>query len=92
MKTLIPSLALLALLLSAPYVLAAGGGTSSELQEAWNRVQAQQESMARKFSMIERDAARAVSGTSVPVRQRAVTRRSTPKGQICMCASPENGK
>jgi hypothetical protein len=90
MKRLIVSLVLFALVLSAPYAMAAGS-TSYELQKAWNAEQVQQERIAAELSKAERDAARAVSGTSVPARQRAVT-CPTPKGQICMCASGENSK
>jgi|GEM_PF-3622051 len=92
MKRLILSLALLALLLSAPYAMAGGGNASYELQKAWNAEQAQQERISAELSRIDRDAARAVSGASVPARQRAVTCPPTPKGQICMCTSGENSK
>lgn len=92
MKRLIVSLALLALLLSAPYAMAGGAGMSSALQEAWKAQQAQQQRINAEFSRIDRDAARAVSGASVPARPRAVTCPPTPKGQICMCTRRENNE
>jgi hypothetical protein len=92
MKRLIVSLALLALLLSAPYAMAGGGNGSYELQKAWNGEQTQQKRIASELSRIDRDAARATNGVSVPARQRAVTCPPTPKGQICMCTSGENSK
>ena len=62
MKRLILSLALLVVVLSAPYVMAGGGNGSYELQKAWNAEQAQQQRISAELSRIDRDAARAVSG------------------------------
>jgi hypothetical protein len=90
MKRLIPSLALLLVVLLAPHVKADGAGLA--LQEAWNAQQTQQERIAGEFSRIETDAARALNGTSVPVKQRALTCQPSAKAQVCMCASPENSK
>ena len=81
MKRLFLNLILLAFVLSTPYAMAGGGGSgmSSELQQAWNSMEAKQERDATNLSKLGRDADRAVSATSFPIRQK--------KGQkiwVCM--------
>jgi hypothetical protein len=85
MKRLIVGLALLALMLPAPYVVAAGGGTNSQLQEAWKRVQAQQQRFETEMSRVDMEAARIVEGSSILKKKRAVPCQPIRKDQIRLC-------
>jgi hypothetical protein len=85
MKRLILSLALLVVVLSAPYVMAGGGNGSFELQKAWNAEQAQQQRINAEFSKIDRDAARTLSGTSASAKQKAGICQPIQKDQIRTC-------
>ena len=62
MRKLILTLAMLALVISAPDMMAiAGGGYGIEFQQRWKDVQAQEKAVAAGFAKIEREAAGDVS-------------------------------